>query len=331
MTINGMNYVNTGLVTQNQSVINSANQKLIGSDETKLKAVTSETMRELSEEEIAALREKERNTAKTVKVGSSEFTDDYYCNADDNVTFDVDGVLFSNEEMKACKEIMKYAKSLLPTKGSSLNYNDYASMGITENMASSYAEEHLTKEQADVFNRYMKSYLDSYIQAEEDTLQRNGFYRDNTVDGDSQNEINEYYNVKFNLDNFSRESWEEIREMFLRQLGPRAGAGLLATIDRILENGGTSNVPSASNKELTSAVRSLFRDEDLDDPEAVDNLLKKYKELMTPAYRAWGIGHTGHHNVLDDVLNSDTDHFLKQISNAKAVIDNAGIRVDSRA
>lgn len=119
--------------------------------------------------------------------------------------------------------------------------------------------------------------------------------------------------------------------MFLRQLGPRAGAGLLATIDKILENGGTSNVPSASNKELTSAVRSLFRDGDLDDSEDVDNLLKKYKELTTPAYSAWGIGHTGHHNALDDVLNSDTAHFLKQISNAKAVIDNAGIRVDSRA
>ena len=326
----GINYANTGLITQNQNVISSANHKLIGANETKLKAVTSGTMRELSEKEIAELREKERNTAKTVEVNSSEFTDDYYCNAGDNVTFEVDGVLFSNEEMKACKEIMKYAKSLLPTKGSGLNYNDYASMGIAENMAGSYAEKHLTKEQADVFNRYMKSYLDSYVQAEEDTLQRMGCYRDNTEDGGSHNEINEYYNVKLNLDSFSRESWEEIREMFLRQLGPTSGRGLISAIDKILEKGGTSNVQSASNKELTSAVRSLFRDGDLDDPKAVDNLLKKYKELLTPAYSAWGIKNTRHHNALDDELNWDAVHFLEQMSNAKAVVDNAGNRVDCK-
>ena len=326
----GINYANTGLITQNQNVISSANHKLIGANETKLKAVTSGTMRGLSEKEIAELREKERNAAKTVKVNSSELTDDYYCNAGDNVTFEVDGVLFSNEEMKACKEIMKYAKSLLPTKGSGLNYNDYASMGIAENMAGSYAEKHLTKEQADVFNRYMKSYLDSYVQAEEDTLQRMGCYRDNTEDGGSHNEINEYYNVKLNLDSFSRESWEEIREMFLRQLGPNSRGGLISAIDRILEKGGTSNVQSASNKELTSVVRSLFRDGDLDDPKAVDNLLKKYKELLTPAYSAWGIKNTRHHNALADELNSDAVHFLERISNAKAVVDNAGNRVDCK-
>lgn len=327
----GINYANTGLITQNQNVISSANQKLLGANETKLKAVTSGTMRELSEKEIAELREKERNTAKKVEVNSSEFTDDYYCNAGDNVTFEVDGVLFSNEEMKACKEIMKYAKSLLPTKGSGLNYNDYASMGIAENMASSYAEKHLSKEQADVFNRYMKSYLDSYVQAEEDTLQRMGCYKDNTEDGGSHNEIDKYYNVKLSLDSFSRESWEDMREMVLRQLGRTAGAGLLSAIDKILEKGGTSHVPSASNKELTSAVRSLFRDGDLDDTEAIDNLLKKYKKLMTPAYSAWGIKNTRHHNALDDELNSDAVHFLEQISNAKAVVDNVGNRVDCRA
>ena len=90
-------------------------------------------------------------------------------------------------------------------------------------------------------------------------------------------------------------------------------------------------MPSASNKELTSAVRSLFRDEDLDDTEAVKNLLKKYKELMAPAYSAWGIKNTRHHNALDDELNLDAAHFWEQISNAKAVVDNVGNHVDCKA
>lgn len=59
-------------------------------------------------------------------------------------------------------------------------------------------------------------------------------------------------------------------------------------------------------------------------------LLKKYKELMTPAYSAWGIKNTRDHNALSDLLNSDAIHFLEQISNGKAVINNVGNRVDCK-
>ena len=67
-----------------------------------------------------------------------------------NTVYNIDGVTFTAAELSASREVMKNAISMLPTKGSSLDYKDYASMGIASNMVSSYAQKNLTQEQAGV-------------------------------------------------------------------------------------------------------------------------------------------------------------------------------------
>ena len=92
----------------------------------------------------------------------------------DNITYEIDGVTFTNAQMKACKEVVRNAISALPVKGSDLDYKDYASMGIATNMVNSYAKENLTEEQAAVINKSMEEYINSLTQAEKERQNSQG-------------------------------------------------------------------------------------------------------------------------------------------------------------
>ena len=148
-----ISYPNTGLISPNYDAINKANKIFAGKTAEDLKANTSGTMQELSTEEVREMREKARNEQRTLNVDRSEIVNNVYWKTGDNITYNVDGVSFTNEEMKACKEVVKYAIAALPTKGSDLDYEDYAVMGIAINMVNTYATEHLTEEQAEVVNK----------------------------------------------------------------------------------------------------------------------------------------------------------------------------------
>ena len=167
----------------------------------------------------------------------------------DNITYNVDGVSFTNEEMKACKEVVKNAIAALPTKGSDLDYEYYAAMGIASNMVNTYATEHLTEEQAEVVNKSINDYLDSVVQ-------------------------------------------------------------------------------SASNEQLADTIRTLFQNLNLRDHNAVNDAFARYREIMSPVYRATGIENTVNHNSLSNVLKQDENRFSMQIANARAVLNSIGSSVN---
>ena len=244
-----ISYPNTGLISPNYDAINKANKILAGKTAEDLKANTSGTMQELSTEEVREMREKARNEQRTLNVDRSEIVNNVYWKTGDNITYNVDGVSFTNEEMKACKEVVKNAIAALPTKGSDLDYEDYAAMGIAANMVNTYATEHLTVGQAEVINKSINDYLDSVVQ-------------------------------------------------------------------------------SASNKQLADTIRTLFQNLNLRDHNAVNGAFARYREIMSPVYRATGIENTVNHNSLSNVLKQDENRFSMQIANAKAVLNSIGSSVN---
>lgn len=85
---------------------------------------------------------------------------------------------------------------------------------------------------------------------------------------------------------------------------------------------------SASNEQLANTIRALFQNIDLQDGNVVNGAFAKYREIMTPAYRANGIENTMHHDSLSHVLEQDINRFSVQIVNANAVLKGIGSSVD---
>ena len=337
----GINYANTGLVTQNHTVINAVNKKVIGCTEKELKAVSSGTMKAVSPEELETIRKKKGQFTHICEmshsailnapgVGIKAVTSVANNSDSSNTIYNIDGVAFTTAELSACREVMKNAISMLPIKGSSLDYTDYASMGIASNMVSSYAKENLTEEQAGVVNQTMEEYLDSMVQAEQERYNDDKYFIDDTEEG-YQGVVNQYYNMRRITD---REVYVQLRELFLRELGPTVGAGWLAHIDDTLarmDNGETLShgVRSATNKDLTSKIKSLFTDVNLYDDDALSKTYKEYRKLMKVLYdTVAGINPNNGRNSIVEWLNEDVNAAASKISNAKAVIDNVGRKVN---
>lgn len=335
----GIHYANTGLLTQNQTVINAVNKKVIGCTDKELKAVSSGTMKAVSPEELETIRKNKEQFTYICEMDRSAIMNVpgvgikaviSVANGSSNTIYNIDGVTFTAAELSACREVMKNAISMLPIKGSSLDYTDYASMGIATNMVSSYAQKNLTEEQAGVVNQTMEEYLDSMVQAEQERHSGEKYFIDHTEDGD-QGARNQYYNVREIAD---REMYVGLREMFLRELGPVVGAGWLARIDNTLtrmDNGETIShgVRSATNGDLTSKVKRLFADVDLYDEDAVSETYKEYRKLMKAVYDTVASTNAGNgRNSIAQWLFEDVNAAASKISNAKAVIDNVGRNVN---
>ena len=314
-----ISYTNTGLISPNYDAVNKANKILAGKTAEDLKANTSGTMQELSTEEVREMREKARNEQRTLNVDRSEIVNNVYWKTGDNITNNVDGVSFTNEEMKACKEVVKNAIAALPTKGSDLDYEDYAAMGIAANMVNTYATEHLTVEQAEVINKSINDYLDSLVQAEKERHAQSGYFIDDTEGVGSTAELNKYYAVRQQL---SEEAAESLRSQITSNLPKNTRNTLLDNLEHASKQG--SVVQSASNKQLADTIRLLFQNLNLNDGNAANDAFARYREMMLPVYRAAGIENTVNHNSLSNVLKQDEDRFSMQIANARAVISNIG-------
>ena len=318
-----ISYPNTGLISPNYDAINRANKILAGKNAEDLKANTSGTMQELSTEEVREMREKVRNEQRTLNVNRSEVVNNVYCKTGANITYNVDGVYFTNEEMKACKEVVKYAIAALPTKGSDLDYEDYAVMGIAINMVNTYATEHLTEEQAEVVNKSINDYLDSLVQAEKERHAQSGYFIDDTEGVGSTGELNKYYAVRQQL---SEGAAESLRSQITSNLPENTRNTLLDNLEHASKQG--SVVQSASNEQLADTIRTLFQNLNLKDCNVVNDAFARYREIMSPVYRANGIENTVNHNALSNVLKQDESRFSMQISNAKAVLNCIGSSVN---
>lgn len=272
----------------------------------------------MSEDEVKDARRKEQNEPKTLSVDSSEIVNNVFCKTGDNITYDVNGVMFTNADMKACKEVVKNAIAALPVKGSDLDYEDYASMGIAVNMVSSYAKKNLTEEQAAVVNKSIEEYINSLVQAEKESQGTSEYFIDDTEGVGNTGELNTYYNVRSKL---SREAAESLKSQ-MSNLPEQIRKTLLANLEGATQAG--SVVRSASNKELASTIKSLFENVDMEDEDAVNTVLEQYQTLMTSAYQAYGLQNTANSNSLANVIRQDISRFVTQIANAKAVNSNVG-------
>lgn len=259
------------------------------------------SMRQLSEEEVEALKHMPVYLHKDADVFTSKDISSWLSS---NTYVYVDNVLFSAEELKACNEIVNKATAFLPAKGSSLEYYDYATLGIAANVVNTYADENLSEQQAEVLKRAMNSYLDSFVQAEQEKYQSGNYYHDD----------NAYYSLRAIPDEATRNGLAQLREQALK-LPNGAGDQLANFISRILDEGEASVVMSATNRELTGAVRSLFEGVDLKDEDAVSKTLEIYRKLVAPAYSLRNT--KGVENRMKILL-----------SNAKAVVSGAGKKVD---
>lgn len=322
---NVTNCVNTGLISQNYDVINNVTQKYGGSKTAELQEKSSGNMTKMSEEEVKEARRKEQNEPKTLSVDSCEIVNDVFCKTGDNITYSVNGVTFTNAEMKACKEVVKNAIAALPVKGSDLDYEDYASMGIAVNMVSSYAKENLTEEQAAVVNKSIEEYINSLVQAEKERQSGSEYFIDNAEGAGNTGELNTYYNVRSKL---GSEAAESLKSQ-MSNLPEQTRKTLLANLEGAAQRG--SVVQSASNKELASTIKSLFENVDMEDEEAVNTVLEQYQALITPAYQAYGLQNTANSNSLTNVLRQAVSRFVTQIANAKAVVGNVTKSVDYSA
>ena len=304
------NCMNTGLISQNYDVINNVTNKFAEK--------SSGTMRKMSDEEVKEMHQKQQNQPKTLSVDRSEVIDNVFSKTGDNITYDIDGVTFTNAEMKACKEVVRNAISALPAKGSDLDYKDYASMGIATNMVSSYAKENLTDEQAAVINKSMEEYINSLTQAEKERQNSQGYFTDEQEGVGNTGNLNTYYNTRMKLSDQAADSLKSQ----MANLPEQTRKTLLANLEGATQRG--SVVQSASNKELASTIKTLFENVDLKDEKARNAAMKQYRELMTPAYQANGLRNTANSNSLTEVLDQDVNGFVKQIANANAVTGNVG-------
>ena len=306
------NYMNTGLISQNYDVINNVTKKY---GENK---ISSGTMRKMSEEEVREARHKQQNQTKTLSVDRSEVIDNVFSKTGDNITYDIDGVTFTNAEMKACKEVVRNAISALPARGSDLDYKDYASMGIATNMVSSYAKENLTEEQAAVINKSMEEYVNSLTQAEKERQSSQEYFTDEQEGVGNTGNLNTYYSTRMKLSNQAADSLKSQ----MANLPEQTRKTLLANLESVSQKG--SIVQSASNKELSSTIKNLFQNMDMKDEKALNSVMKQYKEFMTPAYLANGLRNTANNNSLTNALDQDISGFVKQIANANAITGNVG-------
>lgn len=318
MTV-GTSPVNTGLIMQNQAVIEKANLKLLGKSVKDLQANSTGTLRELSEEEVRELHAKAKNEPKNLQTDRSEIVNNVYSKTGDNITYEIDGVLFSDEEMKHCKEVVKQAISELPTMGSDLDYEDYAAMGLAENMVGTYAKEHLTEAQAKVVERSISDYMEKLMAAEQERQSGERYSTDGTEGVGPTGELNKYYAVRQRM---SKEAADSFKKQLTENLPEQARNTLLANLEHAQTKG--SVVQSASNKQLAETIRELFRAVDFKDAASINSVYGRYKELMLPAYQSYGLVDTASQKSLTNVLNQDINRFAVQVAKAKAVMSGLG-------
>lgn len=318
----GVGPINTGLVTRNYDLIEQFD-RMYAKNADALKTSGSGTMKAVSEEDVKAINAKRKSEPKTLSVDSSEIVNNIYSKTGDNITYDVNGVTFSNEEMKACKEVVKNALSFLPTMGSDLDYENYASMGIAANMVSSYVSENLTQEQAQIVNDSFESYLTNLIQAEKERHCGEEYHVDDTDGIGVTGELNKYYSVRMRM---SDEAADSLKKQLTANIPQKTRETLLANLNHARESG--SVVQSASNKEVAKSIMELFKNFDLKDEDAINNILKQYREIITPVYKSFGLQNTANSNSLSNVIEQDISRFDIQIANARTVISNVGNTCD---
>lgn len=243
-----------------------------------------------------------------VTADSSIFTDNRYYNVTDDAIFRIEGISFTKNEIDKARKVMKNAISYLPTAGSSLDYKDYASMGIAINSVSDWADSNLSEEQSGVIKKAIRIYMDFLSFSERENQQNMGVVIDSS----------KYYGATVCNDE---------TDMMINKL--RDHLSKVTGMTYTPTSGNVVTLQSATNHELTSAIRELFTNVDLSDSDSVKQAYHMFKVMVTPAYNTYGI--TNQQNGLNNLFKYNINGFEKQISESNAFNANMGInRIDIR-
>ena len=222
------------------------------------------------------------------------------CGLDGN--YMVGGTVFSREELEECRTVMKAAASGISCgigKNVDISYANYAEMEIAANSVSSYASENLNEKQAAVVNKAMKEYNDALAKLEEDTLSRKKAIEETErqIAKGKQEEIAEEFGTR-GYDTVYKDS---------------------ASLNRSEDKGDAITTPSGRNKELIGKIKELFSGIDISDPSSWDPIMENYKELVTPAYIAFGWNSSN--GTLARILNQDVSGFKSFMTNMMNAIN----------
>ncbi len=222
-------------------------------------------------------------------------------------SYSVGGVTFSKEELEQCRVMLKAAADSIGCgigKNSNIDYKNYAEMGIAESSVRAFADKQLTKEQAAVVNRAMQEYNEALVDLERQTIE-NGDYVKTEYEG-----LSEYYGLARVLSEGEIKAINELRAKISRLTGKYYEPKV---------QGMTAGVQSATNETLKNNITELFTNVDVTDVRSVNAAVERYKELMRPAYIAYGMNDA--HGSLTKVLNQDAANFRAQISKLVAAVN----------
>lgn len=235
----------------------------------------------------------------------------------------VDGVEFTYKELYACENFVNKVTSSF--RGGSLNYNDYAKMGIASSIINTYAKENLTEEQTKVVNNSVENFFSHFIQKEMDRHNEDPyFYIDNTEGVGSTGELNKYYAFKCKWSVQQAEDFKAyIKSTNLSEYYKQV---FCSHADYAIEVGGT--MQCASNVEHTQKIRFLFQNMDIMDEDSVKNAFQEYEILMTPVYKAAGLQNSYFDTGVDEIIGRDIKEFVSQIASGKAAFSTSGKTID---
>lgn len=212
-------------------------------------------------------------------------------------TYSISGVTFTEDELQKARNYMKAAVAELPG-GGTLEYADYAKMAIAENSVNSFAKDNFSKEQQDVIAVAMKEYNAGLEELQEQILSK-----DNVV-SNNYGELSKYYGKSIKMDQAMVENINKLKEELSRITGRAYKKSEVGDAPGIIS--------SATNSELISNIKDTFSNVDFNDKDAVNNAMKKYRELVRPAYDA-----SDRLMRNDNSLYDDTNAFTKLIEKMK--------------
>ena len=201
------------------------------------------------------------------------------------------------DELQKARNYMKIAVAELPG-GGTLEYADYAKMAIAENSVNSFAKDNFSKEQQDVIAIAMKEYNAGLEELQEQILSK-----DNVV-SNNYGELSSYYGKSIKMDQAMVENINKLKKELSRITG--------RTYKKSEVGDAPGIISSATNSELISNIKDTFSNVDFNDKDAVNDAMKKYRELVRSAYDVSG-------RLLrnDNSLYDDTNAFTKLIEKMK--------------
>ena len=220
-------------------------------------------------------------------------------------TYTIDKVKFTEDELLQARNFMKAATSELKTSGT-LDYSDYAKMAIAENSVNSFAKDNFSEEQQKVIAKAMKEFNEGVEEEQKKSLS----YGD-VVDND-WGELSKYYGKSNRLSQSMADSINELKK--------EMGRLTRRELPQVKEGDVLGIIVTATNTDLISKVKDTFDDLDFNNSEDVDSAMKKYRDLMRPAYKAGGYIERD-----DSALFRDTDSFMKMIKNLKLSLSSAHV------